>query len=330
MRLIDTADSVAHGDNARPMSSPAAAPYDAYRILTTLLVGLVAGGLFTLLHSPLPWMLGPLLVTAAINMSLGGVDWRLGLPVPLRSAGQWAIGTAVGLYFGATVLERLLQIWPWLVIAVLFALLISALAGRLLSRLTGVDAATGFLSMAIGSAVEMSNQAERHGALVDRVAAAQSLRVVLVVVGMPYAFQLWGVHGADAYSTAAFAVDPPRLLLMALATLPAGLLLQWRGIPNAWTLGPLATVAALTASGVGLSAIPPALVGLGQLLMGCSIGARFTPDFVSAAPRFMAAVAVSSFAALLACVASRVYSPGPPASPGRPPFSRAPQAASPK
>ena len=298
MRPIDAANSAARSDNARPMSSRHAAPYDAYRILTTLLVGLVAGGLFTLLHSPLPWMLGPLLVTAALNV---GFDRQLGLPMPLRSAGQWAIGTAVGLYFSLDVLRQLLHLWPWLIAAVLFALAVSAAGGWMLSRLSGVDRATGFFSVAIGGAVEMTNQAERSGARVDRVAAAQSLRVVIVVVGLPYVFFLSGAHGTDPYTAAILDIDPTRLMLMVAATVPAGLLLQWLKVPNAWTLGPLAAVATMTVAGVPLSALPHVVVGAGQLLLGCALGGRFSPDFLRAAPRFMACVAITSLVIVAIC-----------------------------
>lgn len=280
------------------MSSPSATPDDAWRILTTLLVGLVAGGLFTLLHSPLPWMLGPLLVTATLNV---GFDRGLGLPMPMRSAGQWAIGTAVGLYFSLEVLRQLLHLWPWLLIAILFSLAISAAGGWLLSRLSGVDRATGFFSVAIGGAVEMTNQAERSGARVDRVAAAQSLRVVIVVVGLPYVFFLSGAHGSDPYAAAVLSVDTRRLLLMLAATVPAGLLLQALRVPNAWTLGPLAAVAAMTVAGVPLSALPPVVVGGGQLLLGCALGGRFSPDFLRAAPRFMACVAITSLLVVTVC-----------------------------
>jgi hypothetical protein len=58
-----------------------------------LLLGLVAGALFSWLGTPLPWMIGPLFATAVLRLC--GVD--LQCPVPLREAGQWAIGTALGL-----------------------------------------------------------------------------------------------------------------------------------------------------------------------------------------------------------------------------------------
>ncbi|RYE88679.1 MAG: AbrB family transcriptional regulator, partial [Oxalobacteraceae bacterium] len=64
--------------------------------------------------TPLPWMIGPLFSTAAACM-LGA---RLAAPVQAREAGQWAIGTALGLYFSAPVLAALARNLAWIVLAV--------------------------------------------------------------------------------------------------------------------------------------------------------------------------------------------------------------------
>lgn len=62
------------------------------RIASTLLLALAAAQAAEALRSPLPWLIGPLLVTAAAGVA--------GLPLaawaPLRNAGQWAIGVALG------------------------------------------------------------------------------------------------------------------------------------------------------------------------------------------------------------------------------------------
>lgn len=270
------------------------------RIALTLGLGLVAGAVFDGAGSPLPWMIGPLLTVAALNVA---GNHGLGLPTALRCAGQWAIGSAVGLYFSSAVFQQVLGLWPWLIATAIFGLAIGAAGGNLLSKLTGVDRATGYFSMAIGGAVEMTNQAERSGARVDRVAAAQSLRVMLIVVGLPYLFFLSGAHGSDPYEAITREVDPGRLGLLVAVTIPAAGLLQRLGLPNAWTLGPLTVTATLTASGVTLSALPHTAVAGGQLLLGCALAGRFGPDFIHSAPRFMGSVALVSLLVAAGCAA---------------------------
>ncbi|MEO7403022.1 MAG: AbrB family transcriptional regulator, partial [Burkholderiales bacterium] len=53
------------------------------------------GALFNGLHSPLPWMIGPLVAMAAFRF--GGVDLRA--PPGAGPTGQLLIGTALGLFF---------------------------------------------------------------------------------------------------------------------------------------------------------------------------------------------------------------------------------------
>ncbi|MDB5917595.1 MAG: hypothetical protein JWR40_1829, partial [Massilia sp.] len=57
------------------------------------------------LDTPLPWMIGPLFATAIACM-LGA---PLRAPIAVRAAGQWAIGTALGLYFTAPVIKVLVS-----------------------------------------------------------------------------------------------------------------------------------------------------------------------------------------------------------------------------
>ncbi|MFS2017982.1 AbrB family transcriptional regulator, partial [Massilia sp. CT11-108] len=78
-------------------------------------------------------MIGPLFSTAIACM-LGA---RLSAPVQAREAGQWAIGTALGLYFSAPVLAVLARHLGWILLAVSFAICLGMAGGALLRRLSG-------------------------------------------------------------------------------------------------------------------------------------------------------------------------------------------------
>jgi membrane AbrB-like protein len=251
------------------------------------------------LDTPLPWMIGPLFSTAIACM-LGA---RMRVPVQAREAGQWAIGTALGLYFSAPVLAALAHHAPWIVLAVAFAVCLGMAGGALLRRLSGTDDATAFFAMAVGGASEMAVQAERHGAAVERVAAAHSLRIMMVVGTIPFAVRWWSAHGGgigtDAFTPLAGRVDVGGLLLLILVTSAAALVLKRLRLPNAWVIGPLVVAMMLTAAGVQLSRMPEWMVRAGQLFIGVSLGTRFTPAFVHTAPRFLASVAACTVATIL-------------------------------
>jgi membrane AbrB-like protein len=264
-----------------------------------LVLAFIAALACVALDTPLPWMIGPLFSTAAACM-LGA---RLAAPVQAREAGQWAIGTALGLYFSAPVLAALARNLPWIVIAVAFTVILGMLAGGLLRRLSGCDATTAFFAMAVGGASEMAVQAERHGAAVDRVAAAHSLRIMMVVGIIPFAVRWLAGHGwgdgLDPFVPLAARVDTGGLVLLALLTSACALLLKHVQLPNAWVIGPLAMAMALTAAGVELSRLPEWMVRCGQLMIGVSLGTRFTRAFVHTAPRYLAAVAGCTLVTML-------------------------------
>jgi uncharacterized protein len=64
-------------------------------ILRALAVGIPAGYLFHLLQTPIPWMTGPMIAVAVLN--LAGV--RMHSPPLARQMGQVILGSVVSLYF---------------------------------------------------------------------------------------------------------------------------------------------------------------------------------------------------------------------------------------
>jgi hypothetical protein len=249
----------------------------------------LAGALLAIrLHLPLPWFTGPLLALALAN--IGGAALPA-LP-HARDAGQWIIGIALGLYFTPQVTHEILRLAPWVAVNVGFVCLLGLLGAWLLRRLSGEDATTCFFAAPIGGASEMAAQAERHGGRVDRVAAAHSLRIMMVALIVPFTLQWLGVRGVDPYAPVAAGFDPVGLLVLGAVAAGGAVVLVRLGVPNPWMLGPLLVTAAITAQGITLSALPQAVANAGQLLIGIALGTRFAPEFFRAAPRYLAAVAL--------------------------------------
>ena len=277
-------------------------PAAAWRTLFTILLAVFAAELCVVLRTPLPWMIGPLLVTAAASM--------LGAPteswIPFRNSAQWAIGTALGLYFTPQVVTLVWGLW-WVILAgIAWALALGTLFGLYLhrvhsGRIAGLNRATSYFASPIGAASEMTLMAERHGARTDLVASAHSLRVVLVTLIIPFGLQWSGLHGIDTSLPGPRVVHWPGLALL-LALTGAGCWFMRRlGGTNPWFIGALLVSIGITASGWSLSALPTALVNAAQLLIGVSLGVRFTRDFIHSAPLWLASVAAATVVMMLAC-----------------------------
>jgi hypothetical protein len=146
----------------------------------------------------------------------------------------------------------------------------------------------------------MAVQGERHGGSVETVAAVHSLRIMMVVVIVPFAYQWLGLHGSDAYAPAAREVHWGGLALLVAATVAGALGLRAANSPNAWVIGPLLVAGGITAGGGVPTALPTWIVNGGQLFIGVALGTRFTPAFYRRAPRTLGVAAASTLVSILA------------------------------
>jgi len=112
-----------------------------------LAIGFAAALLCALVHAPLPWMIGPLVAVAACRST--GIECAA--PAGGRQAGQWIIGTALGLYFTPLVAEFVTRMWWLLLFAAVFALALGYFCGYLVAQLAGVDRTTAVLPACPGA-----------------------------------------------------------------------------------------------------------------------------------------------------------------------------------
>lgn len=268
-----------------------------------LAVGVAAGALCVALRTPIPWMLGPLLSIALLRVLAAPVE----APPPARYVGQWIIGTSLGLYFTPYVVHEIAGLWYLLLAGAAFAVTLGYVSGIALARMAHLDKTTGIFASVPGGAAEMATLGERFGGRMDRIAAAQSLRILIVVATVPAAITALGVHGSDPYVQGARTFEPTGFVLLMAATLAGSFALQAIGLPNAFVLGSLAVAIPLTALTIDLSAMPSVASNAGQLLLGCALGSRFRPDFLAGAHRFVGAVAAT---VVLSIVLSAAFGTG--------------------
>jgi len=263
--------------------------------LQALAVCALGGAFCQFLKTPLPWMIGPLLAIALLKFS--GVP--LIAPKDGRELGQLVIGTALGLYFTSQVAREVLGNWRLLIAAALLATALGWICGLFLARYTGIDKTTAFFTSVPGGATEMAILGKRFGAKVDCIALAQSLRILMVVVIIPFALTLSGAHGAGDFARTSMPADGVGLLQLGALGTSAGALPAWLRMSSAFMLEPLAVTIALTVGEIRLSSMPTLISNAGQLLIGCALGSRFEQEFVGKAPRYLLAVAFSVVLAIL-------------------------------
>jgi hypothetical protein len=277
-----------------------------FRCAGTLALAWLAAAVCVWLRTPIPWMIGPLLAVSLASI--------LGAPTrswaPLRNAAQWTIGTALGLYFTAEVVALVTGLWWAIALAVAWALGLGVLFGRWLHRVNALHfpgvpddtlRATTYFAGAIGGASEMTLLAEKVHARTDLVAASHSMRLVIVTLAIPFAMQFSGLQGLDMLAPATRVVNAGGLALLAVLTGAGALLMRRLGRANPWFMGALLVAMGLTMAGVSLSALPTWLSNVAQLVIGVSLGVRFTSEFIHTAPRWLGSVAVGTLGMVVVC-----------------------------
>ena len=269
--------------------TPVAIRSRAARVALGLVLCVAGGALCAWARTPLPWMIGSILAMAIAQILGLGLE-----PLPGgRDAGLVIVGTALGLHFSAPVVHQVSSYWAWFVALGFAAIALGGASGWLLAKLSRCDAPTAWFAMMPGGASEMAVTGERHGARTDSVAFAHSMRMLLTVTIFPVAITLAGFSAHEEFQDAYIPFSVPRIaLLFAIAT-ACGWLARRIGLPTAYMIGSLAATVALTVNGVTLSSVPSWFSSAAQVLLGCSLGARFDRTFLKSAPRFVAALVPS-------------------------------------
>jgi uncharacterized protein len=77
--------------------------------------------------------------------------------------------------------------------------------------------------------------------------------------------------------------------------------MQRPGRANPWFMGALLVTMVITLTGTQFSAIPAGLSAAAQLVIGISLGVRFTPAFVHTAPRWLASMGLATVVMMALC-----------------------------
>ncbi|NLA51953.1 MAG: AbrB family transcriptional regulator [Alcaligenaceae bacterium] len=257
----------------------------------------LAGSLIAVaIGAPIPWMLGSLIFTALFRINGANILCH----ASFRKVGQWIIGIALGLHFTPQTIEIIKNLLPYVIAGCVFALAIGIVGSAILYRLSGVDYATAYFSSTVGAASEMVVLAERNGSgNLSLVASSHSLRVLIIVILIPFSYQILGLKGDLIVQEQVINYSILGLIKLFALTGIVCFILDRIKIPNAMMLGGIVVTAFFTANEIVFSHLRPEIQQLGQLLLGWSLGSNYRPGFFRQAPRFLGAVTLMTVVYLL-------------------------------
>ena len=297
-------------------ATPAAAPADARAtpkdiaitaaiLLATFAVAFAGGYIAKLLHFPLPWMTGALMITAALGLA--------GVPVrslwQARAAGQFVTGAAVGTTFTPAILLTVLTLLPMIMLGALISIAIAVVGALILMRLVAVDAKTAALATMPGGVIEMANIAKRIDADPLPIMVLQTMRVGLTVCAAPFVVTALAEAGARNVVTHGEVMSWLTVLMLMGASLVGGFFLNRFALPNAWFLGSLFVMAALGAAGLIPGRVPEPILVVAQVIIGMTIGTQYRHEFLTRLFRLlMASLVTVPFALTMLALLAALYS----------------------
>ena len=269
------------------------------RMALALAISIPAGALLAWLETPIPWMIGPMVAVAAVNL----LGFRaFALPYG-RQMGQVILGSAIGVYFTPPVLIALgANAFP-ILITTLSAFAIGGIGALVMSKVSGVDGKSAFFSSIPGGSMAMANLAEKYGATMPPVAVAHSLRVSILVIVIPFGLTYGGIHIEPSTFRPEFTLNYSILIPWLAGGFVLGELSERLRFHNGCLLTPLFLGAILALNGVTLSEIPSWLTDFAQLMFGLILGERYERAFFAKHKLFIPFALVNAVFIISASVA---------------------------
>jgi hypothetical protein len=281
------------------------------RLGETLVIAVAGGAALGLIGVPAGWLSGSILAVA--GASLAGRPMLI--PTPLMRA----IFVLIGISLGAVVTPETLHgmaTYPLSIAVLLLAMAVISVGGagylRLVHRWEKVDA---YLAAAPGGMSQVLAFGAEFGADLRAIAIVQSIRVVVIAVGLPAGLSLFGLVGraAPRVTGALNLATLHELAILVAASSVAAIIAYRVRFPGGLLFGAMLTSAVLHGSGLIHAVMPWWIANTAMVAMGAITGSRFANmplrlllNFIAAAfGSFAVAVIIAAvFAAILISVLS--------------------------
>lgn len=239
-----------------------------------LAIGSGGGWLASAAQIPLAWMIGAMVATTVAAM--------LGLPVAmprsLRNVMIAVLGVMLGSAFTPEIVQRIGEWSVSLSALAVYGLVAGGASYVYFRRVCGYDRATAYFSAMPGGLSEMILVGSAMGGDTRIISLTHASRVLLVVLALPFAFQVLVGYEPGARPAAGLpllALLPRDLAILSVCGAVGFGLARALRFPAAALIGPMLLSAGVHLAGWTAAKPPLELVTAAQIVIGTTVGCRF-------------------------------------------------------
>ncbi|MFJ7726628.1 AbrB family transcriptional regulator [Neobacillus sp. NPDC097160] len=256
----------------------------ALRFSVTVLTAFIGGLVFSALHTPIPWLLGPM-AAVLIGSRFGKIHYYW--PAYIRDTGLIIVGYSIGLSFTKEALQQITVKLPSMLLMTVLLVCFCAGIAWVVSKLTGVDYPTVLTGSIPGGLSQMIIFAEEmKGIDITTVTFLQVARLMMIIFFVPFLILGPLFNHSSAPSTSDLVEKTvqstvplfPNLILFALICVICAFLAKKLKFPTPFMLGPIAGTALASILGLHGPALTAPILDVSQFMIGGYIGLLLKPE----------------------------------------------------
>ncbi|RBW68628.1 AbrB family transcriptional regulator [Bacillus taeanensis] len=253
--------------------------YHIFKTVESAVIGFTGAYLFSVLHFPLPWMLGP--VTSILI-------WRLTTkrvlhwPFNFRQLALVCLGFMIGSSFHKEALRQILEQFPFMMGTTMLTVIFSLFIGSLMIKKSNIGVANGIFGSIPGGLSQIVVLSEETKEVDETIVIfMQTIRAIVVIFSVPFLI-IHGIgenvhHTQLPHHDSHFIISWWHYALFIMVSLLGVYLGKVLKLPAGSLTGPLIMTAFVVVFIIPAPPLPDFIILISQLSLGVHIGLQLKP-----------------------------------------------------
>lgn len=257
-------------------------------ILKVLILSLIGGYLFSLMHIPIPWMLGPIVfIVIAQFLYKGELKWSS----RFANIGIVILGTSIGVQFNMALFYDIGSIIFYMILLNIILIGSSFLIAYIFAKWSKISLKTAILGTIPGGLSQIILFAEHEKNVnIGVISYFQVIRLLLVVVVVPFIVAGHSISKPVVSPTLSFS-----LIALIIVAWIASYFMNRIHFPVAYFITPIILIIVLQiTTPLAMPHFPSYFMTIAQLLIGAHIGLMLKPNMLKLPTRVLLSGILSS------------------------------------